>query len=112
MGAVDEVTLWKAPQPGRDGAREISDGFDPKEYPGNGPYFTTVQAVAEDYLRAYQAGMQVIHLPRSVFKELIRQGILLPDPYYPDDEGYHVPAAGLAVFNAAIRQGTPNEYHS
>jgi|SRR5947209_6838207 len=111
MAAADEVVLWKAPQPGRDAVRELINGFDPQEYPGNGPYFATVRAIAHEYLRFYKAGLQVIYLPRTLFDDLIRQSIILPDRYYTDGESYHVPAAGLVVFNMAIEQGSPNEYY-
>src|SRR5947209_3343680 len=110
MAAADEVVLWKAPQPGRDPGKELIEGFEPRDYPGNGPYFTTVRAIAEGYLRHYGAGLQVIYLPRELFAELLRQGIIVADPLYPDGESYHVPPAGLAVFNAALAQGPPNEY--
>jgi hypothetical protein len=112
MASLDKVALWKAPQPGRDAAREICDGFDPKDYPGNGPYFTTVRTIAEEYLKVYQAGMQLVHLPRLSFDELTRKGVIVPDPFYPDGESYHVPPAGLVLFNAAMQQGDPNQFQS
>lgn len=113
MASADEVILWKAPQPGRDSAREVIEGFDPQKYPGNGPYFTTVREIAEDYEKHYQAGLQVIRIPRAVFRDLIRNGILVLDPLYPDDnESYHVPPGGLPLFNEAMQQGTPNEFQS
>jgi hypothetical protein len=110
MSSVDEVILWKAPQPNRDPARELADGFDPQIYPGNGPYFTTVRAIAEDYQTHYHAGLQVIRLPRRVFQALIDQGIVVPDPLYAENESFHVPPAGLLSFNTAMQQGSQNEF--
>lgn len=95
MAAADEIVLWKAPP-----------------YPGNGPYFTTIRAIADDYLKHYQAGIQAIYMPRTLFADLVQQEIIVADPLYAEGESYHVPPAGLAVFNLAIRQGTPNEYHA
>jgi hypothetical protein len=112
MAAADEVVLWKAPQPGRDAAREIIEGFDTQSYPGNGPYFTTVRAIAEDYLQYYKAGIQVFYLPRAMFEDLLYDGVIVPDPLYSDGECYHVPTDGLPRFNQAIQHGTPNEWRA
>jgi hypothetical protein len=106
----DELILWKAPQRGRAAEREVVDGYDPAVYPGNGPYFTTKRTVAEDFQDSYANGMQQIHIPGDVFRELIDHGIIVPDPMYDQGVSYHVPSVGLAVFNAAMQRGTPNVY--
>lgn len=107
-----EVDLWKAPEPGRNGARELVDGFDPQVYPGNGPYFTTDQNLAEAYQRHYQAGLEEIHMPRETFDDLLGRGIILEDPLYPAGVSYHVPPSGLSEFNRAMQQGGPNVFHA
>jgi hypothetical protein len=111
MPSQDDVILWKAPQPGRDGAREIAKGFDPQMYPGNGPYFTTDDMLAERYQRHYLAGLQEIHMPRPVFEDLMSRGVIVEDPMYPPGIGYHVPPSSLPEFNLAIQQGNPNVFH-
>jgi hypothetical protein len=65
--------------------------------------------LAHEWQDVYENGLQQIHLPRSVFEELIRQGIIRPDGYYPGRSCY-VPPDGLAIFNDAIAQGSPNLY--
>src|SRR5947208_1261639 len=109
MPAPDEITLWKAPQPGRDGAREVLVGYDPADYPGNGPYFALEQDLAEDWQAFYQNGLQEIHLARSVFDSLVNQGLIQSDAY-SQGRACHVLPAGLPAFNAAVRQATPSVY--
>lgn len=111
MPSPDEVVLWKAPQPGRDPAREIAGGFEPRMYPGNGPYFTRDKTLAVVYQRHYLAGLQEIHLPRVLFEDLLTRGMVVEDPMYPPGISYHVPPLGLSEFNAAINQGSPNVFH-
>ncbi len=108
--AVDEVTLWKAPQPGRDGAREVVAGFDPQAYPGKGPYFALDEQLAREYQSNYQNGLQELYLPQSLFDDLVRQGVIVADPFYPG-RSCHVPSGDLPRFNEAIKHGTPNVYH-
>jgi hypothetical protein len=106
----DEVILWKAPQTGRPAAQEVVMGYAPETYPGNGPYFAAYEEIAEEFRRAYENGMQKIHLPRGLFVELLAQGVIKADALYSEGQAYHVPAAGLGLFNEAIKQGTPNQY--
>ncbi len=110
MNPTDEVTLWKAPQKGRDGAAEVASGFDPNVYPGNGPYFAFARDFAEGWQDIYENGLQEIHLPRTLFEDLVQKGVIQSDSYCPG-QSCHVPAAGLAAFNQAIQQGSPNVYH-
>jgi hypothetical protein len=112
LDGPEEVTLWKAPQAGRPAAQEMIDGFDRLRYPGDGPYFASDKALAEVFEGIYQNGMQEIRIPKDRFEELIRLGVLQPDSYYPSGSSYHVPPDGLALFNDAIRMGSPNLYHS
>jgi hypothetical protein len=94
-----------------EGAREIAKGFDPQMYPGNGPYFTTDDMLAERYQRHYLAGLQEIHMPHPVFEDLMSRGVIVEDPMYPPGIGYHVPPSSLSEFNLAIQQGNPNVFH-
>jgi len=110
MANYDEVVLWKAAQPGRDAAGELAKGFDPQLYPGKGPYFSPDRSLAESFQKHYQAGLQEIHLPQPVFEDLLSRGIILEDPFYPQGKSYHVPPSGLAEFNRAMRQGSPNVF--
>lgn len=103
--------LWKAPQPRRDAARELIDGFDSAAYPGNGPYFSVVREIAVEFQDSYQAGLQEIHVPRLLFESLGQKGIIQTDPFYTKGESWHVPPDGLDEFNNAIKQGTQNLYH-
>jgi hypothetical protein len=111
MPSVDEVILWKAPQPGRMAETEIRFGFDPQTYPGDGPYFALDRDLAKEWQQVYRNGMQEIYLARARFEEFIRQGVIQFDIYYPG-QSCHVPPAGLPLFNEAIRQGTANVYHA
>jgi hypothetical protein len=101
----DEVILWKAPQPGRPAEQEIIDGFDPQLYPGNGPYFATIKAIAVGFANIYGNGLQEIHFPKTVFDDLVGRGVILADTFYDPDESYYVPAARLTEFNEAMKQG-------
>ena len=101
----NEVILWKAPQPGRPAEREIIDGFDPQLYPGNGPYFATVKAIAVGFSNIYGNGLQEIHFSRAVFDDLVARGVIVADTFYDPNESYHVPAARLTEFNEAMKQG-------
>jgi hypothetical protein len=104
------IILWKAPQRGRDAAREVVEGFDPQEYPGNGPYFATVQEVAEQYQLHYRSGLQAFYLSTADFEELRRKGMIVADPFFPEGISYHVPADGLSEFNMALKSGPANEF--
>lgn len=110
MAPPDEVPLWKAPQKGRDAIHEITSGYDPDQYPGDGPYFALDKALAVEFEAIYGNGLQEIRMPRSLFDELVRLGVIRRDTYYPT-RSCHVPPVGLPDFNEAINQGTPNEYH-
>ena len=101
----NEVILWKAPQLGRRAEQEIVDGFDPQQYPGNGPYFTTVKAIAEGFASIYGNGLQEIHFSRMVFDNLVARGVIVADTFYDPNESYCVPAARLTEFNEAMKQG-------
>ena len=107
----DEVTLWRAPSLAcRDPAREVLHGYEPSDYPGNGPYFTAVKDIAKGFAACYGRGMQELHMPRDLFETLIQRGDVQPDGWYGPGESWHVPPGGLAEFNAAIAQGTANKY--
>jgi hypothetical protein len=110
VSAPDEVTLWKAPQQGRDAIAEVTRGFEPAVYPGDGPFFALELQLAEQWRAVYRNGLQEIHVPRPLFEDLLRQGVIQPDTYYPG-RSCHVPPPGLVLFNQAILQGTPNAYH-
>jgi hypothetical protein len=86
------------------------NGYDANDYPGKGPYFAAKRHIAEGFARHYGGGLQELHLPRALFESLIQQGIIQPDGWYPPGDSWHVPADGLAAFNAAIQQGSPNQY--
>ena len=101
----NEVILWKAPQPSRRAEQEIVDGFDPQLYSGNGPYFTTVKAIAEGFASIYGNGLQEIHFSRAVFDDLVARGVIVADTFYDPNESYYVPAARLTEFNEAMKQG-------
>ncbi len=107
------VTLWKAPQGGRlNAAGELTEGFDPSQYPGDGPYFATDKAIAEGFRDAsYGNGLQEVNIPRGIFDELVAKGIIQPDTFYGPGQAWHVPPDGLAEFNAALKMGPPNVYH-
>ncbi len=112
MPPGNEVTIWRAPSPHcRHPAREIIDGFDPADYPGNGLYLATDQLLAESFQPCHGNGLQEMFMPRDLFDDLIDRGIIQPDGYYAPGRSWHVLPADLAAFNAAIRQGTPNRYH-
>ena len=108
----DVVTLWKAPGKGRTGAAsEVTNGFDPAKYPGDGPYFATDKSIAESFQRSYGNGLQEINIPRSKFDELVNKGVIKVDGYYDAGKSWHVPADRLAEFNEAIGQGPANQFH-
>jgi hypothetical protein len=109
MDPPEEVTLWKAPQAGRNPAAEVMTGFDPVEYPGDGPYFALDRELAEEWQRIYGNGLQVFHIPRALYDDLLRQGVIRPDAYYPG-RSCHVLPSGLSAFNNSIAQGSPNVY--
>ncbi len=112
MSGGDEVILWRAVPPGcRDPAGEVAIGYAAIDYPGDGPYFATDRQIADAFAFCYGFGMQELHIPKVLFETLVIRGILQPDGYYPLGHSWHVPAGGLADFNAAIQQGTPNCYH-
>jgi hypothetical protein len=106
----EEVILWKAPQRGRPAVQEIVEGYALEVYPGNGPYFAANQEIAEEFRTAYENGMQKIIIPKGLFEKLLGQGVIKADTLYAEGQAYHVPAVGLGLFNAAVKQGTPNEY--
>jgi hypothetical protein len=110
MSPEEEIILWKAPQAGRPAEEEVTEGFDPKRYPGNGPYFAVKEELAKEFRKLYRNGLQEIRVSRALFLELVQRGIVSEDPQYPDPISYHVPAKGLHEFNAAIKAGTRNAY--
>lgn len=110
--AVDEVALWRAPSPTcRDPAGEVIHGYAATEYPGNGPYFAADENIAKGFAACYGRGMQKLYVPRALFELLVQRGLMRPDGWYPAGQSWHVPPDGLAEFNAAIGQGTTNQYH-
>ena len=110
MAQLEEAILWKAPQQGRPVVQESVAGYALETYPGNGPYFAANQEIAEEFRTAYENGMQKIFIPKGLFEKLLDQGIIEADPLYAEGQAYYVPAVGLELFNAAIKQGSPNEY--
>jgi hypothetical protein len=108
----ETVTLWKAPGKGRTGvADEVTSGFDPAKYPGDGAYLASDKAIAEGFQKSYGNGLQEINIPRSTFDELVHKGVIKVDGYYEAGRSWHVPADKLAEFNAAIKQSTTNKFH-
>jgi len=104
------VTLWKAPARGRTGvADEVVNGYDPKRYPDNGPYFSTTRSVAEEYQYHYQNGLQEINIPKNEYDDLLNREMINVDGYEVDS--VHVPPENLDEFNKAIQKGPPNVYH-
>lgn len=112
MAAQDEVTLWRAPSPSCcDPSREVLEGYAADEYPGHGPYLATEEGLALEFADCYGRGLQELHLPRARFEEMVKEGVIQPDTWYPEGQAWHVPPEGLEVFNASIKAGTPNLYH-
>ncbi len=108
----DVVTLWKAPANGRLGAAgEVTAGFDPAEYPGDGPYFATDKPIAEGFQQSYGNGLQEINISRGTFDELVHTGVIKMDGYYGAGRSWHVPADKLANFNDAVTQSATNRFH-
>jgi hypothetical protein len=89
----------------------VAVGFDPNDYPGDGPYFALERALAEDWRKIYQNGLQEFHLPRQVYDALVNRG-WIKDDYYTPGRACHVLPGGLAAFHAATRQATPAVYHA
>ncbi len=109
----DIVDLWKAPSSSRPQSQildELENGFDPANYPGNGPYFATNRRTAEDFLRNYDNGLQQIRIPREQYDNLVRQSVIQPDPWLPGDS-IHVPPDLLERFNEALKSGPSNILH-
>ena len=105
------VTLWKAPAARRTGAAdEVIEGFDPKRYPGEGPFFATERSVAEKYMRQYDNGLQEIHILKSDYDKMVRDGIIQTDTL--ERASVHIPEEGLGVFNEALKRGPENVYHT
>lgn len=106
------VSLWKAPSPQCiDPIRELTEGFDAQQYPGEGVFFAGLLAIAQDFQRRYQNGLQEISLPGEVFKELIDRGVIVPDHYYPEEQSWHVPEVRLSEFNEVLRQAATGRYY-
>jgi RHS repeat-associated protein len=105
-----EVTLYKAPQAGRDPIPELTNGFDPKQYPGEGPFLAVDPSIAEGFQNSYQNGMQKFTMSASSFADLTSRGIIQSDSYYAPGQSINVPPEGLDEFNKAILQGSPNTY--
>ncbi len=82
MEQSSEVILWKAPQVNRQPEKEVHSGFDPKDYPGIGPFFALDRPLAEEWQGIYKNGLQEIHLPRAVFEDLLANGMILEDNVY------------------------------
>jgi Pretoxin HINT domain len=106
------VSLWKAPAPGRNAAGEVVNGYEPTEYPGDGPYFATRRSIAESFQDSYENGLQEIRIPKARFEQLVAEGVIQPDGYYAPGQSWHVPSERLPAFNQAIMEGPPNLYHT
>jgi RHS repeat-associated protein len=110
-GGGDFVTLWKAPRSGRTSAAdEVVSGFDPKNYPGLGPFLSKTKEGATIWQRFYNNGLQEFRIPRSTYDNLVERGVIKPDFYQAD--AVYVPAEGLEAFNRALMQGPMNLYHA
>ena len=108
-----EVSLYKAPPPSRPQSEilnELTNGFDPNNYPGDGPFFARNLKAAADFQFNYQNGMQTFTMPEDSYLSLINNGVIVPDPNLPPGEAVHVPPKGLDKFNEAIKEGSPNTY--
>ncbi|MCM8541265.1 MAG: hypothetical protein NE328_13405 [Lentisphaeraceae bacterium] len=107
--ANDEtVTLFKAPQKGRDGAKEVVEGYDPKTYPGEGPFFSTEKGVSEKYQYHYQNGLQEINIPKKEYDNLVEKKVIQKDTL--EKNSVNVPEKDLEKFNEAIKKGPENKY--
>jgi hypothetical protein len=112
MDTSGEITLWRAPsQACADPEGEVKKGFDPGQYPGQGLYLALFKSVAEGFQRCYGNGLQEMHLSKDVFEELVRQGIIRPDSFYPEGQSWHVLPDCIAAFNEAMLQGSEGHYH-
>jgi len=111
-GGGDPVqTLWKAPQRGRAGAQqEMIDGYSAKNYPGDGPFFSTDRSVAEGYQRHYENGLQEVKILQKKYDQMANDGTIQTDSL--EKASVHVPESGLGRFNDALQQGPSNTYHS
>jgi hypothetical protein len=113
MASAGEVTLWRAPSPKcRDPQREIRDGFDPADYPGEGLFFASHRLVADAFLGYYLNGLQELHVDETLFAELVAQGVILPDGFYPAGQSWHVLPADIDAFNKAWQQASPAQYYA
>ncbi len=100
----DTVTLWKAPRPSNsNAAAEVVDGYSPNDYPGDGAFFSLDRSVAQKYQFHYQNGLQSIQMPRKVFEQMIKVGVIQNDFYERDS--VNIPASGLKQFNSQITSG-------
>ena len=104
--------MYKAPNSNvANPASQLTNGFDPAEYPGEGPFFSVNDSsIAEQFQQSYQNGLQKFTMPASTFNDLMERGIIQSDSYYPPGQSINVPAKGLEEFNEAIMQGSPNTY--
>jgi RHS repeat-associated protein len=119
-GSGEMISLWKGPAKYNDvgalriprsPAAEVSNGFDPALYPGNGPYFGVGEAgkaEALSWAKYYGNGFQEIQLPKAAFDSLLERGAIKWDTLYDAGTSVHVPAEGLPTFNSTITGGT---YH-
>jgi hypothetical protein len=63
------VVLWRGVPKGIcDPALEFAEGFNSQSYPGDGVYFASFLAIAQDFQRCYENGLQEIGLPSAEFK--------------------------------------------
>jgi hypothetical protein len=52
----NELALYKAPAPGRDAVPELTKGFNPKNYPGDGPYLALDKHIAKRFRSTTEMG--------------------------------------------------------
>jgi hypothetical protein len=102
--------LYKAPARGRDPIPELTQGFNPAQYPGDGPYFSLNRGLAVEFAETYGNGLQIFNLSEKNFQALSQAGVIQTDTQYAPGVAIHVPPAGLSIFNGAILQGPPNVY--
>jgi hypothetical protein len=112
MAQPGEVTMWRAPtRLNPDPLGELQGGFDPANYPGPGLFFATYKPISESFQLHYGNGLQAFFMLETEFKRLVQKGVILPDTYYPSGQSWHVPAAGIPEFNAAMQGGSPGKVY-
>ena len=112
--------LWRACPPRiSNPVDEIAGAFDPQDYVDDGfihagPYFgvdAAWQGVSEGFEVTYGNGIQEILLPGNIYDDMLENGTIVPDGFYPSGTAVYAPTESLSVFNRCIQQGPDNIYH-